>query len=387
VRLFNAALANTALAVALSLTATATANADTMLHPGDKIEVTVFNHPELSVARTIDASGNVSLPVAGTVTAQNMGSTALAAAVRDRLSVYVRDVAVQVKLDAQTASIFVSGGSNGVVPYHPGMTLASVVAYLNASSPAPKPDAANAQQVATQALVPNATQLDLLNGPLDFRRVTILRDGQPIGPIDLVRLREVGQTGPALQPSDTIQLVDKPVAVTVRGDVERPGIAYLDQAEPLAQALTQVGGPAASSRIDQLQLIRDGATNLVSLGSPEFSQPARNGDQLVVPRAVHVDVLGNVQKPGDTMLRGSNTLVSALYYAGGPAKFANLRAVQVIRGGKKVQYDLAKVQKGAAGDNPQLLDGDIVFVPQGSTFQWSDLWGALGALGLFGVHL
>jgi hypothetical protein len=52
-----------------------------------------------------------------------------------------------------------------------------------------------------------------------------------------------------------------------------------------------------------------------------------------------------------------------------------------------VQYDLGKLQKGGAGANPQLADGDIVFVPQGSTFEWSDVWGALGALGLFGVHL
>jgi hypothetical protein len=68
-------------------------------------------------------------------------------------------------------------------------------------------------------------------------------------------------------------------------------------------------------------------------------------------------------------------------------KYANLRAVQVIRAGKKQQYDLGKVQKGGDGDNPQLLDGDVVFVPQGSTFDWSSVWGALGSFGLFGVHL
>ena len=203
----------------------------------------------------------------------------------------------------------------------------------------------------------------------------------------MVRLRETGHTGPALQPNDTIQLVDKPVAVRVTGDVERPGIAYLETEETLSQALTQVGGVAASSRVAQLKLVRNGETQYISLGSPAFSQAAQNGDQLFVPRATHVDVLGNVEKPGDTMLRGSNTLVSAIYYAGGPAKFANLRAVQVIRNGQKRQYDLGKVQKGAGGDNPELADGDVVFVPQGSTFQWSDVWGALGAIGLFGVHL
>lgn len=358
--------------------------ADTTLHPGDKIDVTVFNHPELSGSRTIDASGNVSLPVAGSVVALNLGSDALADVIRNRLALYVRDVAVQVKLDTQTTSIFVSGGPNGVIPYMPGMTLASAVAFLNRVAAVPIPDTPNGQQAAVHDVT---NGLDLVNGPIDFHHVSILRNGAKLEPVDVVRLRETGQTGPALQPNDTIQLVDKPVAVRVTGDVERPGIAYLETEETLSQALTQVGGVAASSRVAQLKLVRNGETQYISLGSPAFSQAAQNGDQLFVPRATHVDVLGNVEKPGDTMLRGSNTLVSAIYYAGGPAKFANLRAVQVIRNGQKKQYDLGKVQKGAGGDNPELADGDVVFVPQGSTFQWSDVWGALGTLGLFGVHL
>lgn len=369
----------------LIATASAAARADTALHPGDKIDVTVFNHPELSGSRTIDASGNVSLPVAGSIRALNLGSDALAIAVRDRLSPYVREVAVQVKLDAQTTNVFVSGGANGVIPYLPGMTIGSAVAYLQRPPSTPAQDAtANQQSTPRDAA---AGSLGLVNGPIDFHRVSIVRNGASVGPLDVIQLRESGQAGPALEPNDTIQLVNKPVAVRIAGDVERPGTVYLDANEPLSHALTQAGGTTASSRIDQLQLVRDGATQSVSLGSVALTQPARNGDELVIPRAVHVDVLGNVVKPGDTMLRGSNTLVSAIYYAGGPAKFANLRAVQVIRAGQKHQYDLGRVQKGASGDNPDLVDGDVVFVPQGSTFQWSDVWGALGAFGLFGVHL
>lgn len=359
---------------ALIVFGSSAARADTILHPGDKIDVTVFNHPELSGTCTIDASGNVSLPVAGSIVARNLGSDALADVIRDRLVPYVRDVAVQVKLDTQTATIFVAGGPNGVIPYVPGMTVASAIAYLDRVPATPAPNGA-------------PSGIDLVNGPIDFRHVRIVRNGTRLEPVDVIRLRETGQTGPDLQPDDTIQLVDKPVAVQVAGDVARPGMAYLEANEPLSHALTQVGGLTASARIDQLQLVRSGETQYVSPGSPVFSQAARSGDQIVVPRATHVDVLGTVVKPGDTMLRGSNTLVSAIYYAGGPAQFANLRAVQVIRDGQKRQYDLGKVEKGGNGANPELADGDIVFVPKGSTFQWSDVWGALGSLGLFGVHI
>jgi polysaccharide biosynthesis/export protein len=369
---------------ALFVSSTA-AQADTLLHAGDKIDVTVFNHVELSGILTIDASGYVSLPVAGTVRALDIDSNALAAIITNRLTPYVRQVAVQVKLDSQTTNIFVSGGPNGVIAYTPGMTIGSAVAYLGWPASASAQNSANAQQLATYD---NATgSFNLLNGPIDFHHVSIVRNGTTIGPFDVIRLRETGQLGLALEPNDTIQLIDKPIAVQVAGDVEHPGVAYLDTSEPLSQALKQVGGPAGTSRIDQLQLVRDGQTRYVSAGGAEFSLPARDGDELLIPRAAHVDVLGNVARPGDTMLRASNSLVSAIYYAGGPAKYANLRAVQVIHDGQKQQFDLGKLQKGAGGQNPQLEDGDVVFVPQGSTFEWGDLWGALGSIGLFAGHL
>ena len=78
---------------------------------------------------------------------------------------------------------------------------------------------------------------------------------------------------------------------------------------------------------------------------------------------------------------------AAPYYAGGPAKYANLRAVTVIHAGTRKQYDLGNLQKGKTTDNPVLADGDMVQVPQGSTFEWGNIWGAIGALGLFGVHI
>lgn len=373
------------LAAALMFGATVAASADSTLRPGDKIDVNVFNHPELSGKRTLDASGNVSLPVAGTISALNVGVTDVAARVRERLVPYVRNVAVQVQLDAQGGSIFVAGGPNGVIPFAAGLTLASIVDRLNQRGPAPVPDAANQQQIAPHDVA--MSTLGLENGPIDFRRVGVLRDGKTLGPFDIIALRQSGGTGVVLQPGDTIQLVNKAIKVEVTGDVGHPGLAYLDAKEPLSQALTQVGGAAASARVTDLQLVRDGTSQLVSLGSPVFSEPARDNDRLVVPRATRVDVLGTVVKPGDTLLRGDTTLVSAIYYAGGPAKFANLRAVQVIHQGQKKVFDLRRLEKGGNGENPQLSDGDVVFVPQGSTFQWSDIWSGLGALGLFGVKL
>ncbi|HYZ17515.1 MAG TPA: polysaccharide biosynthesis/export family protein [Candidatus Acidoferrum sp.] len=375
-------------AAVVAFTALGGTRADAALHPGDKIDVTVYNHPELSGTRTLDASGNVALPIVGTISALNMEPSALADRLRNRLAPYVRQVAVDVQLNAQSQSIFVAGGPIGVVQYQPGMTLSSVVDLLQSRTLTPAADNANASTVsATSANNLSTGPLDLLNGPINFHKVAIQRDNRTLGTYDLLALRAKGQTGPSLIPNDTIQLVDKPVMVSVQGDVEKPGVAYLTPDEPLSHAIVQVGGTAATSTQSALTLTRGGQKSVVSMGDTVFSQPAQNGDEIVVPRAPRVDVLGNVTKPGETLLRGNTTLVSAIYYAGGPAQYANLKSVEVMHGGQRKVYNLANLQKGGTGDNPNLTDGDVVMVPQGSKFQWSDVWSALGSLGLFGVRL
>jgi len=357
--------------------------AQAALHPGDKVEVQVYNHPELSGVRTLDAMGNVSVPVAGTVAAANLEPQDVAERIRSRLAPYVRKVAVQVRLETQSESIFVAGGPGGSVKFVPGETLSSVVDRLQTTH------VTQAQSTTeTAAVVRGSDAVDLYNGAVDFRRVSIMRDRTVMGPYDLLALRAAGQVGPTLAPNDTIQLVNKPIAVTITGDVQHPGIAYLREGEPLAGALSQVGGTSPTTATENgIVLDRAGAANRVSLGADQFAQPAQNGDRLFVPRAPHVDVVGSVTKPGDTVLRGNPTLVSAIYYAGGPAQYANLKAVQVIRGSEKHTYNLDALRKGRAGENPTLSDGDVVLVPQGSTFDIGQVWSAIGALGLFGLRL
>ncbi|HTJ27005.1 MAG TPA: polysaccharide biosynthesis/export family protein [Candidatus Limnocylindria bacterium] len=372
-------------AAAVAFTGFTGAQADAALHPGDKIDVTVYNHPELSGPHTLDASGNVALPIVGTISALNVEPNDLAERLKVRLAPYVRQVAVDVQLDAQSASVFVAGGPNGVLRYQPGMTLTSVVDQLQSRNPAPAVDEADATSVSAHDVVNGP--LDLINGPIDFHKVTIQRENRVLGPYDLLALRAKGEAGPTLVPDDTIQLVDKPVMVSVQGDVEKPGTAYLSNNEPLMQAIVQVGGTASTSSQAAITLERGGQSQVISMGNPLFSQPAQNGDRILVPRAPRVDVLGNVVKPGETMLRGNTTLVSAIYYAGGPAQYANLKSVEVMHNGERKVYNLARIQSGHTGDNPDLVDGDVVMVPQGSKFQWSDVWSALGSLGLFGVRL
>jgi len=381
----------------LSMFGLSPAHAAGMLHPGDKVDVQVYNHPELSGPQLIDAAGDVSLPLVGMVPAAGGSTDALSRRIAGRFAPYVRNCAVQVRLDGQTQSIFVAGGPVGVLRYEPGETLASVADQLQGGAPAPTVqlndgtagvgNAANGYTTAAGQRQPvrdaSSPSLDLFNGPIDFRNVRLVRDGRTLGAYDVLALRSSGQSGPALAPGDTIKLVDKPVAVSVTGEVQRPGVAHLTPAESLAQAIAQVGGPTAVSSSDAITLVRGGVAQTITAGNGAFSQPAMNGDRIVVARAPRVDVLGDVAKPGDTLLRGNPTLLTAIYYAGGPAEYANLRAVGVVHDGVKTQYDLSKINKGASGNNPRLVDGDVVVVPDGSHFRVSDIWQALGSLSFF----
>jgi protein involved in polysaccharide export with SLBB domain len=200
---------------------------------------------------------------------------------------------------------------------------------------------------------------------IDMRRITVERDGKSLGTFDATELSSTGQSGPMLQPGDTIVLVDKPVAVRVGGDVRTPGVAHLWTDEALSDAFTQVGGLTGTAATSHIALTHDGSTQLVALGDPIFAQPAAGNEALTVASAPRVVVAGLVDKPGPVTLKTNFSLLSALYAAGGPTQWADLTQVQVIGADSKASYDIRQLVHGNVSQNPTLKDGDVVFVPEG----------------------
>ena len=356
--------------------------AATTLHPGDKIDVVVYTHPDLSSTVTIASDGNISLPVAGSLQAQGLEPDALAAHIQARLAPMVKMASVRVALEEQSKNIFVAGGPSGVLVYEPGEALANILDRLQFSpTHRAQQSAVTPHEVDGFAQQVSTAPLDIFDGPIDFTHVSIMRDGKQMGPFNVIALREAGDRGPTLSPDDTIELTNKPIAVHVRGDVAQPGTAYLNPNDPLERAIDQVGGTTNTSSQSALTLVRNGQAQVASLGNAVFAAPATAGDTVIVARAPRIDVYGTVAKPGETYLRGNNSLVAAIYSAGGPDRYANLKAVQVIHNGVKTEYNLARLQKGHDGENPPLVDGDVVFVPQGSTLDASLIFQAIASLG------
>jgi len=331
-------------AIALFLLATGAAQA--ALHPGDKVQISVYNHPELQTQAIVDAQGRVSMPLVGAVPAQGASESELAARIQSRLASYMRYPAVDVTLMSQSSDMFVVGGPGGTVPYRPGDTLSTALTDVE-----------------------TACRCSLDESAGDTSRIRIIRNGVALGPFDAAQLRNAGDAGPAVLPGDTIAFANRPIAVAVKGAVKEPGTAYLSADQPLSTAIAQLGGLTAAAS-NQVLLRRDGQLVQIAEGSPEFSAAARPGDQLTIPSEEHIQVMGAVNSGGQIALKDDFTLVSAIYLAGGPNKWANLRHIMVRHRGITSTYDITRMQHGDLSENPALEDGDVVFVPEGHKIDW-----------------
>ncbi len=320
------------------------------LHPGDKVTISVYNHPELLTAGTLDPSGAISIPLAGTVKLAGLEPASADRAIAAALRKYIRYAAADVTVTQPVSTIFVAGGPGGTAPYTPGETLGTAISGLSISS------------------------------SIDLRRVELDRNGAAIGTYDA---KDVGGNGPTLEAGDTIVLRNKPIEVAVRGDVKQPGATYLYRDERLVDAIQQTGGLNDDAARGAIELRRGNASETVALSSAQLAAAPQSGDVLVVSPARHVQVGGTVAKPGDVALISGDSLIAAIYDAGGPLDNSDISHVQVQHGGVRSTYDITAVEHGDLSQNPKVSDGDVVFVPKGHRIDFRDVFSGLSVLRYF----
>ena len=101
------------------------------LGAGDQVRVVVFDQPSLSAAYTVDASGAVSVPLAGRLKAENrtvhQREGAIGGALKDKGLVADPKVTVEVAV-YRPFSILGEVRAPGRFPYAPGMTVEDAVA-------------------------------------------------------------------------------------------------------------------------------------------------------------------------------------------------------------------------------------------------------------------
>ena len=85
---------------------------------------------------------------------------------------------------------------------------------------------------------------------------------------------------------------------------------------------------------------------------------------LGIPRAIRINIAGEVQLPGTYNFSAFNTLYNAIYVAGGITEDANLRAIKLYRDNKLVsEVDVYEfLTTGKTDNNVRLENGDLILV-------------------------
>ena len=107
------------------------------LDSGDKLRVTVFGQEGLTNSYTVDAGGNINMPLIGTQPARGLTPQQLAGLITQRLKAgFVRDPSVSVEIELYRP-FFILGevAAPGQYPYVPNMTVESAVAIAGGFSP------------------------------------------------------------------------------------------------------------------------------------------------------------------------------------------------------------------------------------------------------------
>ncbi|MHB9024893.1 MAG: SLBB domain-containing protein [Armatimonadota bacterium] len=238
-------------------------------------------------------------------------------------------------------------------------------------------------------------------------RISILRGGQKITLPAYASMLAAGDGSATalLQRGDTVEVTDaRLVQVTVTGEVKEPGIYYLKPSDSLLHVIAHAGGVLESAALNRITIRRlDGQSVAVDLsaavkqGKIENVPAPVNGDLIVVPSiADRFIIFGGVKTPGYYPLPPHQpvTLSEALALAGGmTVRQGNLRRVAILRSSapakqQRVIVDYARFLKtGDSQSNPMLAAGDVVYVPEGTTINWSMVLSAVSTFAVLNSSL
>lgn len=251
--------------------------------------------------------------------------------------------------------------------------------------------------------------LDYQIGPRDLVEVTVAQDPSintetrvgPDGAISLPILGavEIGGMSPVRAARHIADLLEAKVlteadvavvvkefqseAVSIFGEVQKPGKIPVVRNMTLLQAITAAGGPTASAgqTIKVLRVASNGLTSQLDLdlqelldGSPDVNIPLSANDVISVPHDPEISVylLGEVMSPAAVRFKQSEraTLLKAIAEAGGFTDRAHRGRIEIIREGaddpavdERMTVDVDRIMKGEQPD-VRLRNGDRIYVRQ-----------------------
>jgi len=343
------------------------------IKPGDIITVTVWERQTLSSTVTVDANGNITLPVPiGEVKVAGLTTQQISDLLTERIEEYIINPTIFVSVTpAQTFMVHIIG--EVVSP-----NFYSV------------PDGTSVQELITRA--GGLTQF------ADIKRIRLIhQEGSSSEDneakeriIDFSRFRDQTElsANPILKANDVVVIPRLPGVkpVHIIGAVQNPGVFTLDKPSPLMETLSLAGGLSDDADLEKITIINssDGKYSMRTINFERFltgedlaaNQQISPSEAVFVPKLedlvekkrILVNVAGQVTNPGGVQILEGGRLFDAIFAAGGLADEPAIDKVIIIHphatNPVKNEVNLQKfMTTGDLKDNPELIAGDIVFVP------------------------
>ena len=174
---------------------------------------------------------------------------------------------------------------------------------------------------------------------------------------------------------------DTTEAVSVFGEVVRPGAYSHRDGMTVLDAILRAGGVTRFAGVEQIRVIADGEPTPVNLkdyldtGDDSRMPRIGPGATIFVPSQTEgvsagartVYVMGEAPKPGAYELTAEASLLDVLANAGGPTRYADTRNIRILRAdGGVVPFDLDAFTEGGGGIDslPEIRPGDALFLPE-----------------------
>ncbi len=337
------------------------------LGPEDVIVVTTLGKPEFSGEYMIPQDGAINLPGVGLIAVTGKNVIDLGKEIEGTLAKRLQKPEVYVTLKMQKQQlIYVLGaaGRSGPLVIKPGWRLSEVVSAAGGGA---------AGEPADQTVT-----LFRTNGTKDVVPMTDILAGTE------------GKNFP-VQGNDMI-VIDKveQYQVYVAGKVRSSGVFPVRKDNnSLLNVLTMAGGATEDGAVSKVTITHiNGETEIVDLtpfiesGKLDAAPKVRPGDLVVVPESrKRIAVMGWVRSPSFYPMRDNEklNLSDVLSMAGGvdPRRggAGNIALLRTIDGKQqRMVFDYRKfISKGDATQNPAIMAGDIVWVPETGAIDW-DRW-------------
>jgi len=247
--------------------------------PQDTVVIVVTDQPALSTTAEIDPNGAITLPLVGRVAVAGMTATELSAELRTRVSEFVRNPVVSVRV-VRTPRVFVAGDV-----LHPGMfaltenpTLLELLVRAGYKGPG---EVLIVHATAGAPAVPTAAPP---NPSANVERVNLWDLER-----DLTRGSLAGNL--RLKDGDTVFVPRfDPNRIHVSGEVRKPGDYPFTDGTTVRQALTLAGGVTDGASIGRIRILRVVGNTLERLPG-ELEDALNAGDTISVPHTIEFPVV------------------------------------------------------------------------------------------------